>query len=69
MTKYKYPYDSETAKRSALGKLNGGEQRIAKVQKMIREIEKELKNARLDFVFTRRVIYGAGTGKTGGQKN
>ena len=67
-TKIKYPYDSERAKERTLKVLNNGEDRIREIQNRLKEIDKLLSNARLDFVYCRTVYFGRGKGRTGKRK-
>jgi hypothetical protein len=58
-------YDTERAKVDALKALNDGFERISQVQRMLKEIDKSLQVSRLDIIYSRRVTFGAGKGKTG----
>jgi hypothetical protein len=64
-----YDYDSDYAKKRTLQVLNNGESRIRELQRNLRDMDKLLKNTRLDFVYCRTVMFGRGKGRTGKEKN
>jgi hypothetical protein len=63
-----YNYESEYAKKRVLQVLNNGENRIRDIQQKQKEIDKLLRNARLDLVYARTVFFGRAKGKTGKSK-
>jgi hypothetical protein len=66
MSKNRY---AEEKTEHALRVLNKGEANCAELLRVLRTLEKVVKDTRLDFVFVRTEIYGRGHGKTGATKN
>jgi len=64
-----YNYESEYAKKRVLQVINNGENRIREIQQKQKEIDKLLRNARLDLVYARTVFFGRAKGRTGKRKN